>query len=130
MKPFGEDNLDVLQNIEFAIVTAYRENPAITDFDVKDGLDALTRQYSAEVAGRVPSTIPLDPRARAVYDETRRMCEWRMGRDAGAVDRVAPVVLGLDDIVTALRTIRKSIQRWSDRGGKRGYLDFVKNYLP
>ena len=130
MKPFGEDNLDVLQNIEFAIVTAYRENAAITDFDVKDGLDALTRHYSAEVAGRVLSTIPLDPRAQGVYDGVRGICEWRMGRVVPDDGEVPPAPIGPADVITALRTIMKSVQRWSNRGGKRGYLDFVKAYLP
>jgi hypothetical protein len=124
MKPFGEDNLDVLQNIEFEIVEAYRANEAITDFDVTDALDALTRHYSAEAAGRQPSAISLDPRAQAVYQNVREICEWRLGRPEGGES------IGLPAMISALRTILKSIRRWSGRGGKRGYLDFVKNYLP
>lgn len=127
MKRFEDDHLDLLQNIEFIIVETWKSDPAVTDFDVTDALDALTRQYSAEVAGRDPSVIPLDPRAQAVYDNVRRICEWRLGRtrenDGDPPDSVP-------EIVSALRRIMKSIGRWSGRGGKRGYLDFVKNYLP
>lgn len=133
MKPFGldmqgKDNLDLLQNIEFSIVEAYRAIPAITDYDVNDALDALTRHYVAEEAGRAPSAIALDLRAQAVYDNVRRICEWRMGR-APAASPPSLVHKGLGDVVFGLRTIMKSIKRWSGRGGKRGYLDFVKNYL-
>jgi hypothetical protein len=128
MKPFGADNnLDVLQNIEFQIVEAYRANEAITDFDVTDALEALTRHYTAEAAEKQPSAISLDPRAQAVYRNVREICEWRLGRAEGGP------LLGLIDlpgVISALRTIMKSIRRWSGRGGKRGYLDFVKNYLP
>lgn len=130
MNPLNEDNLDVLQNFEFAVVTAYRQNPAITDYDVKDGLDALTRHYSAEFAGRVPSSVSLDPRAQAVYHGVRGICEWRLGRVAERQGDIIPVAIGVEAAVTALRTVMKSIQRWSGRGGKRGYLDFVKAYLP
>lgn len=128
MKPFGADNnLDVLQNIEFEIVQAYRANEAIIDFDVTDVLEALTRHYTADVAGKQPSAISLDPRAQAVYRNVRQICEWRLGRAEpgpmlGAIE--------LPAVISALRTIMKSIKRWSGRGGKRGYLDFVKNYLP
>jgi hypothetical protein len=127
MKPFGEDNLDVLQNIEFQIVQAYRANEAITDFDVTDALDALTRHYTAEMAEKQPSPISLDPRAQAVYRNVREICEWRLGR----AERGEPIArIDLPGAISALRTIMKSIRRWSGRGGKRGYLDFVKNYLP
>jgi hypothetical protein len=134
MKPFGldqqgEENLDLLQNTEFAIVEAYRAMPGITDYDVNDALEALTRHYVAEEAGRAPSAIALDTRAQAVYDNVRRICEWRMGR-APAASSPARAQKGLADVIYALRTIMKSIKRWSGRGGKRGYLDFVKNYLP
>ncbi len=129
MKPFGEKNMDVLQNIEFHIVEAYRENGAITDFDVSDALDALTRQFSAELAGRTASTIALDPRAELVYRNVREICEFRMGVVRVGVPLIAAPI-SKEEVISALRTILKSIKRWSGRGGKRGYLDFVKSYLP
>ena len=121
------DHLDLLQNMEIVIVEAHKFNPEVTDFDVTDGLDALTRQYSAEVLGRQPSVISLDPRAQAVYQNVRQICEWRLGRRP---DMEMDPPDSMDDIVSALRRIMKSVGRWSGRGGKRGYLDFVKNYLP
>ena len=127
MKQFEYDHLDLLQNIEMVIVEAHRTNPAVTDFDVTDALDALTRQYSAELAARQPSVIPLDPRAQLVYQYVRQICEWRMGRTP---DREMDPPDSLAEIVSALRRIMKSIGRWSGRGGKLGYLNFVKDYLP
>jgi hypothetical protein len=46
MKELDEDNLDVLQNIEFGIIQVYRADKSLLDFDVKDALDALVRQLS------------------------------------------------------------------------------------
>ena len=80
MKPFGEKDLEVLQNIEAEIVEAYRRNPAITDFDVTAGLDAVCRRYTSEAAERKPAEVRLDPRAQAVHDGVTRTCEWRLGR--------------------------------------------------
>ena len=127
MGRFEYDHLDLLQNIEIVIVEAHRANAEVTDFYVTDALDALTRQYSAEELGRQPSVISLDPRAQAVYQNVRPICEWRLGR---IPDKEMDPPDSMADIVSALRRIMKSVGRWSGRGGKRGYLDFVKNYLP
>jgi len=39
---------DVLQNIEFAIVSIYRENLEMTDYAVIRSLEAIINHYSAE----------------------------------------------------------------------------------
>ena len=127
MSQLEYDHLDLLQNMEIVIVEAHRSNPEVTDFDVTDALDALTRQYSAEELGRQPSVISLDPRAQAVYQNVRQICEWRLGRRP---DKEMDPPDSMADIVSALRRIIKSVGRWSGRGGKQGYLDFVKDYLP
>ena len=45
---FEEQYLDVLQNIEFAIVSAYREHNDLRDREVMRALDALIDFYRAE----------------------------------------------------------------------------------
>ena len=46
----------MLQNIEFAIVSTYRERPdEISDWSVEAALDALIRAYGAEHTGRTPA---------------------------------------------------------------------------
>ncbi|MFN0104397.1 MAG: hypothetical protein ACKV2U_20200 [Bryobacteraceae bacterium] len=129
MKRFEEDHLGLLQNIEFVIVEAWKSNRAVTDFDVTDALDALTRQYSAEAAERQPSVITLEARAQAVYQNVKQICEWRLGRTAHKGGMQEPPD-SVQEIISALRRIMKSVGRWSGRGGKRGYLEFVKDYLP
>jgi len=36
----------------------------------------------------------------------------------------------LSALVECLREIQKSIPRWSRQGGRKGYFDFVSQYLP
>ena len=36
-----EEHLDILQNIEFAIMSVYRDNPLLVDFDVEAAINAL-----------------------------------------------------------------------------------------
>jgi len=80
MKRFGEKRLDVLQNIEFGIVEAYRADASLLDIDVKDAIDALTRHYHAVEEQRTPPAMRLGDRAERVFQSVQTICEWRLGR--------------------------------------------------
>ena len=43
-----EEHLDILQNIEFAIMSVYRDNPLLVDFDVEAAINALISLYHAQ----------------------------------------------------------------------------------
>ena len=131
MSKFGGDHLDLHQNIEFAIVSVWCADPSLIDVDVSDAVDALARHYHAEEAGRQPPPLRISPRASRVFEEVRAMCEWRMGRAGFPGDPLneTPVPLPASVIVAALREIGKSITRWSKLGGRKGYLEFVSQYI-
>ena len=131
MKKFGKNNLDVLQNIEFGIIQVYRSDPSLIDFDAKDAIDALVRHYHAEEEQRTPPAMKLSERAERVFQSVQQMCEWRLGRSPSPGDPTEfEVGMPVSDLVKALREIQKSIPRWSRQGGRKGYLDFVIQYLP
>jgi hypothetical protein len=131
MKKFGGKNLDLLRNIEFAIVEVYRADPNLLDIDAQDAIDALARHYHAEEAQRTPPVVALSDRAERVFRSVQTMCEWRLGRGVipGETEKIEPGI-PISELVKGLREIQKSIPRWSQRGGRKGYLDFVKQYLP
>jgi hypothetical protein len=131
VKKFGKDNLDVLQNIEFGIIQVYRADPSLIDFAAKDAIDALVRHYHAEEEQRTPPAMKLSERAERVFQSVQQMCEWRLGRSPSPGDPTEfEVGIPVTDLVKALREIQKSIPRWSRQGGRKGYLDFVVEYLP
>jgi hypothetical protein len=35
----------------------------------------------------------------------------------------------VDEIIVCLKRIQKSVKTWSKRGGRRGYLSFVEQYV-
>jgi hypothetical protein len=131
MKKFGEKNLDVLQNIEFGIIEVYRANPSLLDVDVKDAIDALVRHYHAEEEQRTPPTMTIGERAQSIFLSVQRVCEWRLGRSSFPGETTTTESgMPVSELVKCLREIQKSIPRWSRQGGRKGYLDFVKQYLP
>ena len=94
MKRFGEKNLDVLQNIEFAIIEVYRADSSLIDIDAKDAIDALIRHYHAEESQRTPPTVALGERAQRVFLSVQEMCEWRLGRSSfpGDTEETGPAI--------------------------------------
>ena len=133
--PFEEQHQDVLQNIEFAIVSTYRERPdEVSDWSVEAALDALIRVYGAEQTGRTPPSARLSDAEQAIYDGVKHMCEWRLGREQLPTEggrRTAQEMQPktLDEIVACLKRVRTSVKRWHKSGGRRGYLDFVSKYI-
>lgn len=124
---------DVLQNIEFAIISIYRDQPDLLDYDVADALNALIQYYrhkTAPIEGREPN---LHERAAAVFNSVRAMAEWRLGRQSefvssdGQVD--PPESISQDELVQCLKYILKSVKFWNEEAGRQGYLNYVKQFI-
>jgi hypothetical protein len=129
-----EEYLDVLQNIEFAIMSVYRDNPLLVDFDVEAAINALISLYHAQSQNHEPRPVRLNERATLVYERVEAMCDWRLGGEGlitedGAVEGPLPEPVTLDVIVACLKRIRKSVQRWNKEGGRQGYLTFVGRFV-
>lgn len=106
MKRMTRDHVDVLQNIEFILVTSHRENSSIDDRIIADALKAA-----------VDNDVPKDERAISIKENLQDMYQFR-----GDVS---------DDIWQAgLRTVLQSVRRHSNlQPGSTGYLDFVSEFI-
>jgi hypothetical protein len=129
-----EEYADVLQNIESAIVTVFAGNPKLTDRDVLAAVSSLIKGYARAKAGRVVQSPGPPGRARVVYEQCRHVCEWRLGRQTlnegePREDDPRPGELSVSEILLCLKRLRKSIRLWHSRGGPRGYLEYVRQFL-
>ena len=129
-----EQYLDVLQNIEFAVVRTYHDHPEMADANVIRALEAVIGSYRAEMAGRTPEEFSASLVEGALYRAIRNMCEWRLGRvspeDAELADLgPAPEPKRVDEIVLCLKKILKSVHGWNRNAGQRGYLTFIVQYV-
>jgi hypothetical protein len=129
-----KDHLDVLQNIEFAIVSVHQRQPALVDFDVDAALSALMAYYQARAVDREARPVRLNERAQQVYEMVQAMCDWRLGDDtllsADMKSRgPRPEPVSVDVIVACLKRIRKSVEKWNKQGGRQGYLTFVEQFV-
>jgi hypothetical protein len=125
---------DVLQNIEFGIVTTYSHHPEMSDYDVMRALEALVDAYAAEKIGRPPRNVRLSDVERTLLENIRRICEWRIGRGIltdgpGKASGTLGDPKTIDEIVLCLKRVLKSARRWNKEGGRQGYLRFVIQYV-
>lgn len=127
---FEERYLDVLQNIEAAIMVVYRNQPTLLDSEVDAALEALITRYTAEERGRTWQPAHLPDHRQEVYDRVGEVCEWRLGRGAvtslGAMESEVKTV---GEIVACLKRIRKSVARMTKTRGRQGYLTFVSGFV-
>jgi len=101
------EHADVLQNIEFALVSAYRKDNGIDDKDVAAALKTA-------LAGEVPE----DEAVRSLVEGLAEIRRFRADIS--------------DDLwIDGLKVVLESVHNHSHaRSGDRGYLKFVQSFMP
>jgi hypothetical protein len=135
MAKLEEEFMDVLQNIEFALVTIYNEDEEMTDYEAENAINSLIRLYTAEQRKRDAPDLNLSGPAELAFERVKGMCEWRLGREKlqsgdknkEPFDLMEPIAL--NDLIACLKRIRRSIQKWNRDYGRRGYYEFVRQFV-
>jgi hypothetical protein len=128
-------NFDLLQNLEFAIVTARQRHPELSDYGMQRGFEAALAHYRAQARGREPKPANLTGAEAAAYDLLIHTCEWRLGhRKPGEAEKANPPWAELEPIplpalIEGLQRLRKSVEFWTREAGPRGYLNFVSQHV-
>jgi hypothetical protein len=132
MGQFEDEYLDVLYKIESAVLAACRKTPSAEDYDAHNAINALIRVYQAELNQRQPPPIRLQPTAENIRDAVQIVCDIMLGRKPLPIEKDRPLdieTITLAELVACLKRVRKSIERWTKEGGRRGYLDFISEFL-
>ena len=135
MSDFEEKNLSVLQNIEAAIVCVYRVTPDLSDYEVDKALSALWDSYHFEELGKTYTAPAMNENVDAVFYIAKTICDWRLGREVKIETEnnqpfpdISPT--SVEVILACLKRIRKSVAKWTKRGGRQGYVRFISDFIP
>jgi lysyl-tRNA synthetase class II len=136
---FHEEYLDVLQNIEFAIIQIYRQYPELHDYEVMSALEAAIDFYAAQRINRNPREFNLSDRAALVAENLKNVCNWRLGRKSLettetylkdlARDQAEFKPKNVEEIIACLKKVLGSVKKWNKQGGRQGYLSFVSAFI-
>ena len=129
---FAEENLDILQNLEFAVVEVWRAHPEMTDYVAQRACEAARQFYRAEQRGSPPKPPALTGLDATAFESLKAMCEFRLGRSPGPKSETEiPVTpIPVEKLVACLQELAKSVERHTRSGGRQGYLTFIDGFLP
>ncbi|MBA4147543.1 MAG: hypothetical protein H0X66_05455 [Verrucomicrobia bacterium] len=126
-----EDKLDILQNLEFAVLEVWRANRDMSDYAALRAYEAAFQFYRAESRGHTAKPPELKGHDATAFEGLKAMCEFRLGRADCPISgpkRIPPI--SLDLLLACLRELGKSVERHTKSGGRQGYLTFINRYFP
>lgn len=127
---FEDDYLDVLQNLEFAIVNTYRKHRDIIDFDVLIVLDAIMNFYISGIRGVKPRNFNLSGKQLDLFEAVKEMADYRITGKAKDDDNEYEInAITVNELLDCLKRIKKSVLFWTKEAGRQGYLDYVSNFI-
>jgi len=128
---FAEENLDILQNLEFAVVEVWRAHPEMTDYTAQRAYEEARKFYRAEQRGNPPQPPALTGLDATAFEAVKAMCEFRLGRSVGPPSEpeipVSPIPVA--KLIACLQELAKSVERHTRSGGRQGYLKFIDAFL-
>lgn len=123
-----EKNLDVLQNIEFAVVEVWKQNPSLNNYNVMRAYECALAHYRAVAREQPPKPSNLTGLDAKVFDKVKEICDWRLGFSKAEKPEELPPV-PVEDMLACLRKLGKSVELWTKQGGRQGYLQFIEQFL-
>ncbi len=123
-----KDHLDVLQNIEHAVLEQWRQTPTINNYNAMRAYDAAISYYGALARELPPKPHGLTGLDASLFEAVEQVCEWRLGHTPSPEGLEVPA-LPLEDLVACLRKLRKSVDRWTREGGRQGYLEMLDRFI-
>jgi hypothetical protein len=69
-----------------------------------------------------------------LYLSVKHMCEWRLGRETIAkmekqFQKRKPESISVEELIACLKRIRKSVEMWNKQSGRKGYLQYIDQFL-
>jgi hypothetical protein len=120
---------DVLKDIETVVVGIWRKQRGMTNYAVMRAYDAAVTHFAAVARQQTPKPVNLTGLDATLFEAVKDVCDWRLGLVKYAERPQLPPVPP-QDMVACLRRLRKSVDFWTQHGGRQGYMEYVQKYIP
>jgi hypothetical protein len=126
-----DEDLPVLQNLEFSVAQVWRAHPEMSDYAALRAYEAAFKLYRDQMRGHIPKPPTLKGLDAAAFEAVTEMCEIRLGRKADPDEKMAALPpVPLEKLVGYLRELARSVERHTFISGRQGYLTFIDKYVP
>jgi hypothetical protein len=127
------DNASSLFLLETLIDSYASNDVSVIDLHVLEALEATRRLFAAEAQGRTFQPRLGDERVRELFTGLRGASELLLGRTSADIDdrtTEPSESIDIDTLVRCLKQLEKSVKLWSEQGGRKGYLLYIRQFLP
>jgi hypothetical protein len=124
---FEDKYLDVLQNIEWGLLSKTKDNPQLCDYDMLRVVEYAIAYYKSQQRERLPAERPGETR-QEIFERVVAICDWRLGLQSLSPDKdqyCDPITI--EELILCLKRIEKSIKFWTKQAGRKGYINFVSS---
>lgn len=122
-----DEYLDILQNIEAAVIGYWGTNPSIKDAQVQAVYEKLFSNYDRRKRSLPELPAHFQPLTMSLYEEVKAVCESRVIGSPDELPDLENVTPGV--MVLCLKKLLDSVKFWSKQNGARGYLQYVGEML-
>lgn len=131
MAAVEEDYVDVLQNIEFCLVNPKSVCTTLYDHDLLQIVELAIAHYRAAQRQLPPPTsTAFNETQQGIFERLIDVCNQRLGYPS---EHLKPIpesaIIAIDELLLCLKRIEKSINCWTKNYGRRGYIEFVSQYV-
>lgn len=128
-----EPDLPALRELESTIVRLWSAHEAMNDYTAGRAYEEAYQHYRAQSRGHEPKPPTLTGLDLDAFTAVREACEKLLKTGATPVKGMPTGntnPISLDTLVEYLRELTRSVERHTKIGGRRGYLEFVRSFIP
>ena len=128
-----DEDLPALRELESTVLRIWSGHEAMNDYAAGRAFDAAYQFYRARLRGRESKPPALNGLDLETYNAVQKACEKLLTTGAAPVKGMPkgntnPV--SVEKLVEYLRELTRSVERHTKLGGRCGYLEFVRNFIP
>ncbi|HSX38217.1 MAG TPA: hypothetical protein VLE95_05240 [Chlamydiales bacterium] len=128
---FEDKYLDVLQNIEWGLLSCTKNNATLCDHDILRVVEHAIAYYKSQERECFLAERKLADTHQEIFEKVTVMCDWRLGlRSLSPSKNLYCDPISPEELILCLKRIEKSIKFWTKQGGRRGYITFVSSHVP
>ncbi len=130
-----EEFENVMLNIEIQVVSISNKAPNLSDFGVDKVYNAFLSRYKALLRGREAKAVSFDSPENDLYLLIKGMCDFFTGDsetwgDGDFLIELEAEKVSYEKMVAIFKRLRKSVKMWTKRGGSKGYIYYISQFIP
>jgi hypothetical protein len=127
-----DEELPALHELESAVLSFARRHDTMNDYTATRAYEAAYQHYRARLRGHPPKPPALDGLDLEAFNAVQTVCEKLLATGPAPMKglsrgNLAPVQT--EKLVEYLRELTRSVERHTKLAGRRGYLEFLEQYV-